>query len=163
MKKMPNMKKLLKILAKIAVAFVVFTIIAIVALWSNGKKEREAYERLIVCENEDSVCDYIFNHPEHTYRIEELKAHARTLGVKLKKQEHFDKSLKDGNYTLNEIIEEITNAYNSNIIDFSILPENSKIKIITYTPKEPEFDYEDNFYFTLIGTPCHEWREELFR
>lgn len=69
----------------------------------------------------------------------------------------------NGNYTLNEIIEEITNAYNSNIIDFSILPENSKIKIITYTPKEPEFDYEDNFYFTLIGTPCHEWREELFR
>ena len=69
----------------------------------------------------------------------------------------------NGNYTLNEIIEEITNAYNSNIIDFSILPENSKIKIVTYVPEEPKFDYEDNFYFTLIGTPCHEWREELFR
>ena len=85
----------------------------------------------------------------------------------LKDQEDIIKKIfilrDDGNYTLNEIIEEITNAYNSNIIDFSILPENSKIKIITYTPKEPEFDYEDNFYFTLIGTPCHEWREELFR
>ena len=69
----------------------------------------------------------------------------------------------NGNYTLNEIIEEITNAYNSNIIDFSILPENSKIKIVTYIPEEPKFDYGDNFYFTLIGTPCHEWREELFR
>lgn len=85
----------------------------------------------------------------------------------LKDQEDIIKKIfilrDNGNYTLNEIIEEITNAYNSNIIDFSILPENSKIKIITYTPKEPEFDYEDNFYFTLIGTPCHEWREELFR
>ena len=109
------MKKLLKILAKIAVAFVVFTIIAIVALWSNGKKEREAYERLIVCENEDSVCDYIFNHPEHTYRIQELKAHARTLGVKLKKQEHFDKSLKDGTLG-DEIIEEMDDAVNEGIV-----------------------------------------------
>lgn len=85
----------------------------------------------------------------------------------LKDQEDIIKKIfilrDNGNYTLNEIIEEITNAYNSNIINFSILPENSKIKIITYTPKEPEFDYEDNFYFTLIGTPCHEWREELFR
>ena len=85
----------------------------------------------------------------------------------LKDQEDIIKKIfilrDNGNYTLNEIIEEITNAYNSNVIDFSILPENSKIKIITYTPKEPEFDYEDNFYFTLIGTPCHEWREELFR
>lgn len=85
----------------------------------------------------------------------------------LKDQEDIIKKIfilrDNGNYTLNEIIEEITNAYNSNIIDFLILPENSKIKIITYTPKEPEFDYEDNFYFTLIGTPCHEWREELFR
>lgn len=85
----------------------------------------------------------------------------------LKDQEDIIKKIfilrDNGNYTLNEIIEEITNAYNSNIIDFSILPKNSKIKIITYTPKEPEFDYEDNFYFTLIGTPCHEWREELFR
>lgn len=85
----------------------------------------------------------------------------------LKDQEDIIKKIfilrDNGNYTLNEIIEEITNAYNSNIIDFSILPENSKIKIITYIPEEPEFDYEDNFYFTLIGTPCHEWREELFR
>ena len=85
----------------------------------------------------------------------------------LKDQEDIIKKIfilrDNGNYTLNEIIEEITNAYNSNVIDFSILSENSKIKIITYTPKEPEFDYEDNFYFTLIGTPCHEWREELFR
>ena len=85
----------------------------------------------------------------------------------LKDQEDIIKKIfilrDNGNYTLNEIIEEITNAYNSNVIDFSILPENSKIKIITYTPKEPEFNYEDNFYFTLIGTPCHEWREELFR
>lgn len=85
----------------------------------------------------------------------------------LKDQEDIIKKIfilrDNGNYTLNEIIEEITNAYNSNIIDFSFLPENSKIKIITYTPEEPEFDYEDNFYFTLIGTPCHEWREELFR
>ena len=85
----------------------------------------------------------------------------------LKDQEDIIKKIfilrDNGNYILNEIIEEITNAYNSNVIDFSILPENSKIKIITYTPKEPEFDYEDNFYFTLIGTPCHEWREELFR
>lgn len=85
----------------------------------------------------------------------------------LKDQEDIIKKIfilrDNGNYTLNEIIEEITNAYNSNVIDFSILPENNKIKIITYTPKEPEFDYEDNFYFTLIGTPCHEWREELFR
>lgn len=85
----------------------------------------------------------------------------------LKDQEDIIKKIfilrDNGNYTLNEIIEEITNAYNSNVIDFSILPENSKIKIITYTPEEPEFDYEDNFYFTLIGTPCHEWREELFR
>lgn len=85
----------------------------------------------------------------------------------LKDQEDIIKKIfilrDNGNYTLNEIIEEITNAYNSNVIDFSILLENSKIKIITYTPKEPEFDYEDNFYFTLIGTPCHEWREELFR
>lgn len=85
----------------------------------------------------------------------------------LKDQEDIIKKIfilrDNGNYTLNEIIEEITNAYNSNVINFSILPENSKIKIITYTPKEPEFDYEDNFYFTLIGTPCHEWREELFR
>lgn len=85
----------------------------------------------------------------------------------LKDQEDIIKKIfilrDNGNYILNEIIEEITNAYNSNIINFSILPENSKIKIITYTPKEPEFDYEDNFYFTLIGTPCHEWREELFR
>ena len=85
----------------------------------------------------------------------------------LKDQEDIIKKIfilrDNGNYTLNEIIEEITNAYNSNVIDFSILPENSKIKIITYTPKEPEFDYGDNFYFTLIGTPCHEWREELFR
>ena len=43
------------------------------------------------------------------------------------------------------------------------MPENSKIKIITYIPEEPKLDYEDNFYFTLIGTPCNEWREELFR
>jgi hypothetical protein len=69
----------------------------------------------------------------------------------------------DGNYSLNEIIEEITKAYNSNILDFSTINDNNKIKIITYTPKEPPFDYEDNFYFTLIGTPCNEWREELFR
>lgn len=85
----------------------------------------------------------------------------------LKDQEDIIKKIfilrDNGNYTLNEIIEEITNAYNSNIIDFSILPENSKIKIVTYVPEEPKFDYEDNFYFTLIGTPCHEWREELFR
>ena len=69
----------------------------------------------------------------------------------------------DGNYSLNEIIEEITKAYNSNILDFSTINDNNKIKIITYTPEEPPFDYEDNFYFTLIGTPCNEWREELFR
>lgn len=69
----------------------------------------------------------------------------------------------DGNYSLNEIIEEITKAYNSNILDFSTINDNNKIKIITYTPKEPPFDYENNFYFTLIGTPCNEWREELFR
>ena len=85
----------------------------------------------------------------------------------LKDQEDIIKKIfilrDNGNYTLNEIIEEITNAYNSNIIDFLILPENSKIKIVTYVPEEPKFDYEDNFYFTLIGTPCHEWREELFR
>ena len=85
----------------------------------------------------------------------------------LKDQEDIIKKIfilrDNGNYSLNEIIEEITNAYNSNIIDFSILPEKSKIKIITYIPEEPEFDYEDNFYFTLIGTPCNEWREELFR
>lgn len=85
----------------------------------------------------------------------------------LKDQEDIIKKIfilrDNGNYTLNEIIEEITNAYNSNIIDFSILPENSKIKIVTYVPEEPKFDYEDNFYFTLIGTPCYEWREELFR
>lgn len=69
----------------------------------------------------------------------------------------------DGNYSLNEIVEEITKAYNSNILDFSTINDNNKIKIITYTPKEPPFDYEDNFYFILIGTPCNEWREELFR
>lgn len=97
------MKKLLKILVKITVAFVVLIIIAFVALWSNGKKERDAYERLIVCENEDSVCDYIFNHPGHTYRIEELKAHARTLGVKLKKQENFEKKLNDGTLTVGDV------------------------------------------------------------
>jgi hypothetical protein len=43
------------------------------------------------------------------------------------------------------------------------MPDNSKIKIITYIPEEPKLDYEDNFYFTLIGAPCNEWREELFR
>lgn len=69
----------------------------------------------------------------------------------------------DGGYSLDNILEEIVAAYNSNIIDFSILDENNKVKIITYTPNIPSFDYEDNFYFSLVGTPCHEWREELFR
>lgn len=69
----------------------------------------------------------------------------------------------DGNYLLTDLLTEILKAFNSNIIDFVNMPENSKIKIITYIPKEPKLDYEDNFYFTLIGTPCNEWREELFR
>ena len=68
-----------------------------------------------------------------------------------------------GNYLVEDLLTEILKAYNSNIIDFSILPDNSKNKIIINIPEEPELDYEDNFYFTLIGTPCNEWREELFR
>lgn len=69
----------------------------------------------------------------------------------------------DGNYLLTDLLTEILKAFNSNIIDFANIPDNSKIKIITYIPEEPQLDYEDNFYFTLIGTPCNEWREELFR
>lgn len=71
--------------------------------------------------------------------------------------------LRENGYTTDTLISEILRAYNSNVIDFSLLGENSKIKIITYMPVEPEFDYGDNFYFTLIGSPCQEWREELFR
>ena len=69
----------------------------------------------------------------------------------------------DGNYLLTDLLTEILKAFNSNIIDFANISDNSKIKIITYIPEEPQLDYEDNFYFTLIGTPCNEWREELFR
>lgn len=69
----------------------------------------------------------------------------------------------DGNYLLTDLLTEILKAFNSNIIDFTNMPDNSKIKIITYIPEEPKLDYEDNFYFTLIGAPCNEWREELFR
>lgn len=69
----------------------------------------------------------------------------------------------DGNYLLTDLLTEILKAFNSNIIDFTNISDNSKIKIITYIPEEPQLDYEDNFYFTLIGTPCNEWREELFR
>lgn len=68
-----------------------------------------------------------------------------------------------GNYLIEDLLTEILKAYNSNIIDFPILPDNSKNKIIVNIPEEPELDYEDNFYFTLIGSPCGEWREELFR
>lgn len=69
----------------------------------------------------------------------------------------------DGNYLLTDLLTEILKAFNSNIIDFTNISDNSKIKIITYIPEEPQLDYEDNFYFTLIGVPCNEWREELFR
>lgn len=96
------MKKLLKFFVRIAVVFAGFIAITIVALWHNGKKEKEAYDRLIVSENEDSVFNYIQNNPD-AYRIEELKAHARTLGTKLEKQETFDKKFNDPNVTAGEL------------------------------------------------------------
>lgn len=66
-------------------------------------------------------------------------------------------------FTLNKINEDIKLAYNSNILDFQNIKDSEQIKIITYMLEEPELNYEDNFYFTLIGSPCQEWREELFR
>ena len=73
------------------------------------------------------------------------------------------KELKDNNITLEQLTEKIQSIYNLNTIDFNKLASIVKEKVITYMPEEPELDYEDNFYFTLIGSPCEEWREELFR
>lgn len=73
------------------------------------------------------------------------------------------KELKDNNITLEQLTEKIQNRYNLNTIDFNKLASIVKEKVITYMPEEPELDYGDNFYFTLIGSPCEEWREELFR
>ena len=72
------------------------------------------------------------------------------------------KELKDNNFTLEQLTEKIQSRYNLNTIDFNKLVSIVKEKVITYMPEEPELDYEDNFYFTLIGSPCEEWREELF-
>ena len=99
-----------------------------------------------------SDLDMIYNYST----IENLKVLTQNQANQIKK-------LKDNNTTLNQLIEKIQTRYNLNTIDFSKLPDDAKEKVITYMPEEPELDYEDNFYFTLIGSPCEEWREELFR
>ena len=99
-----------------------------------------------------SDLDMIYNYST----IENLKVLSSTQANQIKE-------LKDNNLTLEQLTEKIQSRYNLNTIDFNKLANIVKEKVITYMPEEPELDYEDNFYFTLIGSPCEEWREELFR
>lgn len=99
-----------------------------------------------------SDLDMIYNYST----IENLKVLSFTQANQIKK-------LKDNNTNLEQLIKKIQTRYNLNTIDFNKLASIVKEKVITYMPEEPELDYEDNFYFTLIGSPCEEWREELFR
>ena len=99
-----------------------------------------------------SDLDMIYNYST----IENLK-------VLTQNQANQIKELKDSDTTLDQLTEKIQTRYNLNTIDFNKLPKDTKEKVITYMPEEPELDYEDNFYFTLIGSPSEEWREELFR
>ena len=99
-----------------------------------------------------SDLDMIYNYST----IENLKVLSSTQANQIKE-------LKDNNINLEQLTKKIQNRYNLNTIDFNKLANIVKEKVITYMPEEPELDYEDNFYFTLIGSPCEEWREELFR
>ena len=99
-----------------------------------------------------SDLDMIYNYST----IENLKVLSSTQANQIKE-------LKDNNINLEQLTKKIQNRYNLNTIDFNKLANIVKEKVITYIPEEPELDYEDNFYFTLIGSPCEEWREELFR
>ena len=55
--------------------------------------------------------------------------------------------------------------YDNEIKNFEEIPSEFKLKIIVYSPKDVSdvLDYSSNLYFELIGKPCDEWREELYR
>lgn len=99
-----------------------------------------------------SDLDMIYNYST----IENLKVLSSTQANQVKE-------LKNNDTNLEQLTKKIQNRYNLNTIDFNKLANIVKEKVITYMPEEPKLDYEDNFYFTLIGSPCEEWREELFR
>ena len=63
------------------------------------------------------------------------------------------------NKTKNDLIKEIGDYWINNVVE----NEEHLLKIITYYPSEPILDYDENVQYHLIGTPCTEWREELYR
>jgi hypothetical protein len=61
-------------------------------------------------------------------------------------------------------MEEIIKYYKNNVLVDEFILTESTLKVITeMSEEEPDFDYSYNYYYTLIGKPCTEWREELYR
>jgi len=59
----------------------------------------------------------------------------------------------------------VADYYYNYKVDLSSAPAANYLQeVITYSPElKNDFDYENNFYYDLIGNPCEEWREELYR
>lgn len=65
---------------------------------------------------------------------------------------------------VSELLTELFNYYYSFKVKMDNFDDKYIYEIITFYPElKEDFDYEDNFYYTLIGKPCNEWREELYR
>jgi hypothetical protein len=62
------------------------------------------------------------------------------------------------------LIQEILNYCKNYTLKSDSVKDEYILRIITKEiEEEPEFDYSQNFFYKLIGRPCKEWREELYR
>lgn len=65
-------------------------------------------------------------------------------------------------FTVNDLMLEIS-SYWGNVYIERLTDKNYILNITTEEIIDPNFDYGENIIYTLIGKPCEEWREELYR
>lgn len=71
---------------------------------------------------------------------------------------------KQAFYSQDDLVKEILEYCKNYVLKTGSVKEEYILRVITKEiEEEPEFDYSQNFFYELIGRPCGEWREELYR
>ena len=86
-----------------------------------------------------------------------------TFKVINKEQANLIYKYSQAGYSPDNLIEEIYNYWKNNILKKDNINKEYILQIIVSIPEEPQLDYGENFLYTLLGKPCSEWREELYR
>ena len=88
--------------------------------------------------------------------------------IQIEYVEKYFYTIGDRTQSINTILSDLADYYYSyrvDIIDNGTVLDINKLRIITYEPegRENQIDYSNNSQYKLIGRPCYEWREELYR